>query len=205
MPLIRRDSLHLPQVLVAELAGSQEQHQQQISDHHPPDQDESIGRRQRVSLRSHLLAQNSSTARCCASSGPVDPGSNPAAQHPHPFVGKPTAGLHVEPQQVGMKLLPHRNEAGHNSYADLAAENANKVHESGECGGIGGAGQSARFEPFQNDAADQADVCAREPGREQKLDDLEAVSCPRSIEVCTDPAAHRAQVSPTARISREFV
>ncbi len=39
------DSLHVPQVLVADLGRPQEQHQQQVNDHHPSDQDESIGNR----------------------------------------------------------------------------------------------------------------------------------------------------------------
>ena len=90
-------------------------------------------------------------------------------------------------------MLSHRNQTGHDRYTDLTAENTDKVHESGECGGIRGAGQSTRFESLQNDAADQADVGARQPGREQKLHELEVVPCPRTIDVCTDPAAHRAE------------
>ena len=111
----------------------------------------------------------------------------------------------MEPQQVGVKLLPHRNEAGHNSYTDLAAENTDKVHESRECGGIGGARQGARFEPLQNDAAHQADVGARESGREKKLHYRKLFPA-HEVSRCAQIQQPTATiVSPTARISREFV
>ncbi len=74
-----------------------------------------------------------------------------------------------------MKLLPHGNEASHSSYADLAAEESHKVHESGECGGVGGACQSARFERLQDDAAHQSDVCACQSERQQKLHYFEVI------------------------------
>ncbi len=90
-----------------------------------------------------------------------------------------------------MKLLPHAIKTGHSSHADLAAENTDEMHESRKRGGFGGAGQSARFERLQNDTAYQADVGAREPGRQEELHDLETASRPRSIEVRADPAAHR--------------
>ena len=74
-------------------------------------------------------------------------------------------------------VLPNiGNEASHSSYADLAAEDSHQVHESGECGDVRGACQGARFERFQDNAADQSDVCACQSERQQKLNYFEAIS-----------------------------
>src|SRR5260370_11819954 len=90
-----------------------------------------------------------------------------------------------------MKLPPHRNESGHPGYPDLAAENTDEVHESGERGSLGNARQGARFQRLENDTTHQADVGAREPYGQQQLDHLEAASRPRRVEVRKDPAADR--------------
>src|SRR5215471_21467803 len=98
-----------------------------------------------------------------------------------------------------MKLLPLRKKASHSSDSDLAAKDTDKVHEPRERGGKCSTGQGTRFEAFQNDAADEPDIRARKPGREEKLDHLEAGSCPRGIDVRVDPARHRYDRQPEAQ------
>src|SRR5215469_1413820 len=90
-------------------------------------------------------------------------------QHMHSVIGKPLIHLN---QYVRVKFLPHRKDAVHSSHTDLAAEETDEVHESGERSCIGGARQSARFESFENDAAYQSDVSASQSSGHQKFYDL---------------------------------
>src|SRR5215471_2336671 len=98
-----------------------------------------------------------------------------------------------------MKLLPQRKKAGHTSDSDLTAKDPDEVHEPRERGGKCSTGQGTRFEAFQNDAADEADIRACKPSREEELYDLEAAACPRSVDVRVDPARNRYNRQPEAQ------
>ncbi len=88
-----------------------------------------------------------------------------AAEQSNAFIGEPTAGLHLQPQLIRMKLFAHGNETSHAGHTDLAAEDADEVHQSGERGGVSRTGQRAGLESLEDNAANQSDVGAREPGR----------------------------------------
>ncbi len=88
-----------------------------------------------------------------------------------------------------MKLLADGEKAIHDGYADLAAEDAESVHESGECGGRRGAVQRALFQAHENDAADKPDINAGESGGEHKFHGLKAGSRPRGIEMGANQGA----------------
>lgn len=95
-----------------------------------------------------------------------------------------------------MKFLPHRDKAGHDGDADLAAEDADKVHKSGDGSSVCGSLQGSSFKRLDDDAAHQAYVGARQADRQQQFHTLEGISCPRRIRVRPQPTADGAHREP---------